>query len=226
MSWRNGSPTIWRLLASSITAIGLMLIPLMPTLAHAASAHGHKSDNAGHFKVAKPDGALTASWWQEFVAIAGPDSFDRCDVGTRKIVFLAGTTGGTDTRTCTTDKAKTFLVPLINVECSEAEGNGTTFPELRACAKDFGDDFTDLTLVVDGKAVSNLNSLRVQAKSTFTPVPGNIFGIRAATNSKFAADGYWALIKLTPGKHTLTFGGSYPPGGFTTLVTYDLFVKK
>jgi hypothetical protein len=189
----------------------------MPTLAHAASAHGHKSDNAGHFKVAKPDGALTASWWQKFVAIAGPDSFDRCDVGTRKIVFLAGTTGGTDTRTCTTDKAKTFLVPLINVECSEAEGNGTTFPELRACAKDF---------VVDGKAVSNLNSLRVQAKSTFTPVPGNIFGIPAATNSKFAADGYWALIKLTPGKHTLTFGGSYPPGGFTTLVTYDLFVKK
>jgi len=87
MSWRNGSPTIWRLLASSITAIGLMLIPLMPTLAHAASAHGHKSDNAGHFKVAKPDGALTASWWQKFVAIAGPDSFDRCDVGTRKIVF-------------------------------------------------------------------------------------------------------------------------------------------
>jgi hypothetical protein len=80
--------------------------------------------------------------------------------------------------------------------------------------------------VVDGKAVSNLNSLRVQAEATFTSVDGNVFGIPAATDSKFAADGYWALIKLTPGKHTLTLGGAYPPGGFTTLVTYDLFVKK
>jgi hypothetical protein len=226
MSWRNGRSHVWRLLAGSITAIGLMLVPLMPTLANATPAQGHKSDNAGHFKVDKPDAALTASWWQEFVAIAGSNSLDRCDVGTGKIVFLAGTTGGTATRSCSTDKAKTFLVPLINVECSEAEGNGTTFEELRECAKGFADDFTDLTLVVDGQAVSNLDRLRVQAESTFTSVDNNVFGIPAATDSKFAADGYWALVKLTPGEHTITFGGSYPPGDFTTLVTYDLFVKK
>ena len=44
-----------------------------------------------------------------------------------------------------------------------------------ACAQDFADDFTDLKLVIDGQPVSNLNSLRVQAESTFTSVSGNVF---------------------------------------------------
>ena len=117
-------------------------------------------------------------------------------------------------------------MPLINVECSDAEGNGSTFAELRTCAQGFADDFTNLQLLVDGQPVANLTDLRVQAESTFTSVTGNVFNIPAATNSKFAADGYWALIKLTPGKHSITFGGSYPPGPFTTLVTYKLIIEK
>jgi len=218
---------VTRVFASSVTALGLMLVLLSPTLANAATA-----------KVDKPDASLTASWWEKFVAIDDPDALGRCDVGTGKIVFLAGTTGVEPgqpgpTRTCTTDKAKTFLVPLINVECSTVEGNGTTFEELRRCAaEDFADHFTDLKLVIDGKAVGNLNSLRVQAESTFTPVPGNVFiNVSASTNSKFASDGYWALIKLTPGRHTLAFGGSFvpvpgDPPAFHTDVTYNLDVKK
>jgi hypothetical protein len=227
MSWRHGRPRMWRLLASSVTAIGLMPVLLTPTLANATTA-----------KVDKPNASLTASWWQKFVAIPG-NPLDRCDVGTKKILFLAGTTGiepgqPGPTRTCTTDKVKTFLVPLINVECSTLEGNGRTFKELRRCAAgDFADHFTDLKLVIDGQAVGNLNSLRVKAESTFTPVPGNVFfpTLTHPKKSKFASDGYWALIKLTPGKHTLTFGGSFvpvpgDPPAFRTEVTYHLDVKK
>jgi hypothetical protein len=106
------------------------------------------------------------------------------------------------------------------------EGNGTTFAALSACAKGFADDFTNLKLVVDGQPVGNLTSLRVQAKGQFTPVAGNAFAILPTNNSKFAADGYWALITLTPGEHTITFGGSYPPGDFTTEVTYDLLITN
>jgi hypothetical protein len=218
MSWRNGRLRVRRLLVNSVTAIGLMLVMLTPTVANAATA-----------QVSKPDAALTASWWQKFVAIPGKNSLNRCDVGTGEIVFLAGTTGGSATRSCTTDKT-TFLVPLINVECSTAEGEGTTFAELSACAKGFTDDFTDLKLVVDGQAVSNVKSLRVKAESTFTSVGGNVFRIPKA-DSKFAADGYWALITLTPGQHTITFGGSYvpepdEPPAFTTEVTYNLIVQN
>jgi hypothetical protein len=220
MSWQNGWLRMRLLLASSVTAIGLMLVLLTPTLANAAPAH-----------VTKPDASLTASWWQQFVGITDPNTFIGCDVGTGKIVFLTGisATVSTDDRSCTTDKAKTFLVPLINVECSTVEGNGETFAELARCAKDFADDFTDLKLEIDGQPIGNLNKLRVQAESTFTPVPNNVLipNISRPTNSKFAADGYWALIKLTPGEHTLTFGGTFagtPP--FTTEVTYHLTVKK
>jgi hypothetical protein len=226
MSWRKGRSHVWRLLAGSITAIGLVLVLFTATPANAVPTNVDQSNHGGHFKVKKPEPALTARWWQEFVAIPGPNALDRCNVGTRKILFLAGTTGGDPvTRTCTTE-ARTFLVPLINVECSEAEDNGDTFAELRRCARGFAKDFTDLKLVIDGQPVGHLNRLRVRARSTFTSVDDNVFGIPADINSKFAADGYWALIKLSPGKHTLTFGGSYPPGKFTTLVTYELVIKK
>lgn len=226
MPRQNRRPSLRRLLACSIAAIGLVLGLFTPTVANAHPAKVNQSDHGGHFKVSKPDHRLTARWWQEFVAIPGPDALDQCDVGTRRILFLAGTTGGDPvTRTCTT-KARTFLVPLINVECSQAEGNGDTFAELRKCARASAKDFTDLKLAVDGKPVRHLNRLRVNAKSTFTPVEDNVFKIPATGSSKFASDGYWALIKLPPGKHTLTFGGSYPPGPFTTLVTYELIVKK
>jgi hypothetical protein len=196
-----------------------MLVMLTPALANAAPP-----------QVSKPDAALTARrWWQQFVAIPG-DSLGRCDVGTGEILFLAGTTGvepgqPVPTRTCTTDK-NIFLVPLINVECSRAEGDGGTSEQRRKCAKDFADNFTGLKLVVDGEVVGNLNSLRVQPESSFTAANKNAFGIPPAKNNPFAADGYWALITLAPGEHTITFGGSYPPGPFTTEVTYDLLVQN
>jgi len=226
MSRRKGRPLVRGRAVSSIIALGLMLVSLLPTLANATPAHVAKSNHNGHVKVTPPEPSLTASWWKEFVAVAGQNPLGRCDVGTGKIVFLPGTTGGTATRSCTTDKAKTFLVPLINIECSEAEGNGNTYEVLRACSEGVADDFTYLTLVVDGKAIGDLDRLRVQAESVFTPIDGNAFGIPAVADSKFASDGYWALVKLTPGEHTLTFGGSYPPVNFTTQVTYHLTVKK
>jgi hypothetical protein len=46
-------------------------------------------------------------------------------------------------------------------------------------------------------------------ESTFTPVQDNVLipNISQPTDSKFAAEGYWSLIKLTPREHTLTFPG-------------------
>jgi hypothetical protein len=218
MLWRNCRPRMRRLFASSVTAIGLMLALLTPTLANAATPP----------QVSTPDASLTATWWEKFFAIPDENSLDRCNVGTGKILFLAGTTepGGFDTRRCITDR-HTFLVPLINFECSTAEDDGDTYAELHACAEPVVDDFTDLKLLVDGvQPVSDLNSLRVEAKSHFTVVEGNVFGVDPFKNSKFVADGYWALITLTPGVHHVIFGGSYPPGGFTTEVTYDLIVQN
>jgi hypothetical protein len=183
----------------------------------------------------KPSPPLTAQWWQSFMPLnQGPSALDRCDVGTADVVFLAGTASSEPAnRSCTISSRKSILVPLINVECSTIEGNGRTPAELRSCARDFADAFTNLTLVIDGVAVPNLTRLRVGSNVfSFTMAQNNPFGtvpnpdapLPATTRS--VADGYWVLIRpLSVGTHTITFGGEYPPGDFSTQVTYRLTVQ-
>ena len=174
--------------------------------------------------VKKPPPPLTALWWQTFVSTSG-NALDRCDLGTGDVVFLAGTTGGSATRSCTIPAGSSLLVPIINAECSEAERNGRTPAELRRCARGFADAFTGLSLTIDGVPVADLSRFRVQSQVfQFTAVEGNQFGIPPGT-TRSVADGYWALIgPLAPGQHTVSFGGTYPPQNFTTLATYQLTV--
>ena len=116
-------------------------------------------------------------------------------------------------------------MPLINVECSSVEGNGRTPAEWRACATGFADDFTDLSLTINGVTVADLTRLRVQSQPfAFSSVLGNVFRIPPGTGGS-VSDGYWALIgPLAPGTYDVSFGGSYPPGPFSTDVTYHLTV--
>jgi hypothetical protein len=175
--------------------------------------------------VQKPAPHLTAQWWQTYMATPG-DSFSRCDLGVDAVVFLAGTTGHAATRSCSIPAGRSLLVPLINAECSTLEGDGTTPAQLRACARGFADRFTGLVLKIDGRAVPDLRRLRVASPVfSFTAVPGNVFGVPSGT-TRSVADGYWALIRpLPPGTHTVTFGGRYPPGSFSTSVRYRLTVR-
>ena len=175
--------------------------------------------------VKKPPPPLTALWWQTFLGSSDPNSFDRCDLGTGDVVFLAGTTGGSATRSCTIPAGTSLLVPLINGECSEIEGNGETPAELRQCADDQADLFGGLSLVIDGVAVSDLTRLRVHSQVfQFTAVEGNVFDIGPGP-SRSVADGYWALISpLAPGAHTISFGGTFDDGVFTTHATYNITV--
>ena len=182
-------------------------------------------------QVKKPPAPLTAQWWQKFVAIGG-NPLDRCDIGTGDVVFLAGTTGGEATRSCTISSRQSILVPLVNVECSTAENNGDTPAELNKCARELADQFTDLILKIDGVPVDNLTKFRVGSPVfTFTAAQGNVFGIPAGT-TRSVADGYWALIPPLPvGTHAIEFGGTLPspppptPGPFTTLARYTLTVQ-
>lgn len=207
--------TSFRTIFGSLISATVMLLPM-------AAANAALPD------LQKPPPPLTAQWWQTFLAVnsSGSNPLDRCDLGTPDVVFLAGTTGGSATRSCTMAANKSILVPLINVECSEGEGNGHTPSELRDCAKGVADRFTNLSLTIDGMAIPDLTNFRVQSEVfSFTSANPNIFAVPPVTNSRSVADGYWALIKpLPPGTHTLSFGGAYPPGGFTTAATYTLSV--
>ena len=65
-----------------------------------------------------------------------------------------------------------------------------------------------------------------------TVVPNNPFGVSVSqpTTTLSVSDGYWALLPantLTPGPHTITFGGvaNFPDSSsFRTLVTYNIVV--
>jgi hypothetical protein len=56
------------------------------------------------------------------------------------VVFLVGTTAVSPVeRSCTISKHAAVVLPAINAECSQAEGNGSTDAELRACATSLAD---------------------------------------------------------------------------------------
>jgi len=177
-----------------------------------------------HHGPTAPDGGLTAAWWQQF--LGHPGTLDRCDLGVPGIVFLAGSTGGAVDRTCSVPRGWSVLVPLINVECSTLENGYRTYRGLRTCAVDIANDFTGLSLSVDGRAEPAPGRLRARSGLfVFTAVEGTAF-IPAGGPTRAVADGYWALVgPLGRGSHTVSFGDEYPPGEFSTSATYTLLVK-
>jgi hypothetical protein len=221
--WLTAIP---RVMLSTALAAGLLLF--IPAAGHAQPPNTQpKSTSRPQPNVHKPAPELTANWWQAVLALPA-SQFGRCDLGGKgNVVFLVGTTGGEVKRECTVPTGSSFLVPLINVECSKVEGNGNNLAELQECASEIANDFTNLSLVIDGKPVEGLTDLRVQSGLfTFKSVADNVFGVPATDSTIAAADGYWALIRpLPPGTHTISFGGSYPPGGFSTLATYTIIVQ-
>jgi hypothetical protein len=176
--------------------------------------------------VKKPPPPLTAQWWQSFMAIDDPNGLDRCDIGTADVVFLAG--NATGDRLCTVSAEKSILVPLVNVECSVLEGDGTTPADLRSKCRGITDQAANLTLLIDGVSVPDLTKFRVGSEVfTFTSSPNNPFGIKAGT-TRSVADGYWVLIgPLAAGQHTIEFGGAFPTFNppFATHATYKLTVQ-
>ena len=148
-------------------------------------------------------------------------------MGTGKVVFLVGTTAVSPVeRSCTISKHAAVLLPAINAECSQAEGNGSSDAELRACATSLADSFTNVHVVVDGRALSGLSAFRFGSASVPVLAGGRQrVGIPAAVNSPSVADGYWVMLdKLKKGTHTVSFGGEAPAFGFVTETTYTLTV--
>ncbi len=226
----------WR---SGIVVIGIVVALLGSTMAFARNSNpGVLPPNSHAFGMTYNE--WSAKWWQWAVNIPASNSPITDTTGANcavnqsgKVWFLAGTATSTAggpgvTRTCTVPSGKAILFPIINGECSQIEGNGTTQAQLSACAKSLIDPVTTVTATVDGVDLQNLtppnSPYRVQSPLfTFTSVLGNPFGIPAG-QSPSVADGYWILLApLSTGQHTIHFLGSIPTV-FTTEVTYNLTV--
>jgi hypothetical protein len=227
-----------RRLALALLAAGMLLGLLAPS----ASASSFSIVQPTKKYAGKTYGQWSAAWWQWAANISEPNSpvtGADCAVKQRGPVwFLAGTTGGSATRSCTIPAGKAILVPIINAECDTLTPptEGGTAAELRACAKDLIDHVTQTSASVDGTAIDlgpvSKGRFRFQSPLfTITFAPNNGFypdgGV--AGTGKAVADGFWVLIKpLSKGQHTIDFQGTAVFGDvvFQVAVHYDLTVTK
>lgn len=178
-------------------------------------------------------GKWTANWWQQVIAIPAASNplFESgqvsCNLGKGKVVFLVGTLGGDADRSCTVPTGTALLVPLVNSGCTTATGDGSGDAALRACAKLIADSFDieGLKASVDGKPVMGLEQFRFASPLfTINAPAGSILGNTDDLATDAVADGYYVMLTpLTPGVHTVTFGGT--GDGFSTETTYHITVK-
>jgi hypothetical protein len=166
-------------------------------------------------------GGWTAGWWQWALSQSVPnDAFsgNNASVGQAGPVFyIAGTTGGSATRSFTVPGDKFLLVPLINiVEAGPASAETT----LRAAAASFIATVDSLFATIDGNAVAQADLFLHRESSplfSFVAANNNPFGFPTG-QSDAVSDGYWLMLDpLGTGVHTISFGGATPD--FTVGVT-------
>jgi hypothetical protein len=119
---------------------------------------------------------LSAEWWQWALSIPTSVNPQLDTTGKNAVVgqhgpiwFLAGVFGGgTATRTCFVPEGMALYLPVINSVnintpnvCGQ-DSNNIPVSKLRKASSDFIDGATNLSVTVDGKAITNLQ--RVKSK--------------------------------------------------------------
>jgi hypothetical protein len=78
-------------------------------------------------------------------------------------------------------------------------------------------------------SLNGVQAFRTQSPFfSFTTPPNNILGSSGGPGMS-VSDGYWLMLRrLSPGKHTIKFGGGFVSGvgaGFSENVTYNITVS-
>jgi hypothetical protein len=217
-----------RKLLTAVMAVLLVGAFTLPTQADS------KNERKVHPKVFdKTYGEWAAQWWKW--ALAGPDGenavqdttgeFCHVNQPKGKVWFLAGTFGGTVTRTCTIPKKKALFYPLVNsfwTDCPGTSDEDLTDAQVRAILANFtagGDLACQLTSTLDEVAIPSKQILTVRTQSPrFTSIlPENHlpdiggcgFELPVGKTGRQIAEGYWIMLPpLSPGEHTLTLHGA------------------
>jgi hypothetical protein len=245
-------------LAGTVATVILTAVAVPTLFAPSQALAGPPADSRVYPINSRPHGASYAEWsaghwrWLYSLPVDHHPLFDTADCsagqsgrvwflgGTFTLSTVNGTVVGKVTRECTIPTGTSLFFPLLDAECSEIEGNGTTEAELRACAKMNADLIIpgSLFCLIDGMPVSHPERYRVQSPLfTFGPLPANnvlqFSGVPAppGATSPAVSDGYFLMLKpFPPGKHTIHFGGTADLtsiGGpvFIQDITYHLTVK-
>jgi hypothetical protein len=156
---------------------------------------------------------------------------ERCGYGQSGPVFFLVQSGEEAAeRTCTIPAGTALLLPLLDASCTTVEPPpffGRDQAGLRACTEALFAPRAELTAVIDGVAIPDLERYRVQSEPFTVALPAdNVLELEPAVLAG-VIDGYWLLLApLPPGAHELRFGGGLPEFGFSTEVTYHLTVAE
>jgi len=190
-------------------------------------------------------GGATAEWLEWTVAVAASSNplFDSngafAAVGqSGKVWFLTGTSGEGATppitRSVTVPTGTALFFPIVNYfwvntpEYGDPPWSPAQEENVRTnILKPVVDTAYGLILEIDGKAVANIDRLRVSGEVGDCTIPDdNIFGVPFAPGvHPCVAEGYWALLPpLSAGNHTIHFAGGFTNPAFSLDVTYQITV--
>jgi len=183
----------------------------------------------------------TADWWNWAVmepsatnpVVDPTGEFAGINQPGRPVFFVAGTFGGSVTRTFDVDVGTHLLVPMLNVTAWAPE-DGPNEASLRTLANEAMDDVSELHFSLDGVPLANPFDYREESPVfTLSIPPGSVYteccGLAAGDRDPAVSDGYWVMLEpLSPGPHLLEFGGVVggdgPLAGFAVDVTANLNV--
>src|SRR5215217_7645484 len=179
--------------------------------------------------------ARFARWAHSLPAAINPASDatgERCGFGQAGPVFFLVQAGDQEAveRTCTVPAGTALLLPLLSASCTTVEPppfHGRDEAALRACTEAWFATAVELTAVVDGETIPDLERYRVESDLFTVALPvGNILGVEP-TVTQGVVEGYWLLLAPLPvGEHELRFGGEVPNSDIATEVTYHLTVAE
>jgi hypothetical protein len=195
----------------------------------------------------KTYGDWGAEWWKLVVGLPFDESPVPADSSGcypdqhGPVHFLFGNFGGTSERTCTVPAGKRIFFPFLNAfndfPCPDpafAPAEGQSLEDFLTAGIDpiFSNLVTSLVADLDGVPISNLRSYRATSRiEEFEADISNQVIDPCVTGDiqHGVADGYWLMLKpLSPGEHTLHFGGAMDFFGtpFSLDVTYHLTVRR
>jgi hypothetical protein len=184
------------------------------------------------------DGKTIAQWTQDWTTwglqapantnpLTDPNGGFAHVNNTGPVFFIAGTMGGSVDRTFDVPKDTPLLFPMISAFDTEGPDIPATLPdyppkpfqeEVNRVLNDWKHSVKSTFASIDGHSVSSTQSYfeRTDYFSMGKVQPGSLiesFGVKAGTDlSTTKSAGYWLMVEgLTPGTHTLDFGGSTGP---------------
>lgn len=220
----------------------ILLLIAAPTNGSAAFSHFTViTPNEAQAQTGMTYAEWSVKWWQYILETplennpAVDPTGANCQFGqSGPVFFLVSTSGGTATRSeCVVPAGKILFFPLLGFSVFRSADDGQREHSLRNYIGSFIKSTKNLQVTIDGEEIGiNLNPkttpLRTRSPAGFftvTAPENNVFGGVAGQSYDTVSDGFYLMVApLSPGPHTITFGGS--SRNFESYVTYNLIVEE